>query len=55
MNDLAAVVGASDGEELARKARTDPLPLYQKSSRDTLAAATWLKRYAEALLKGEED
>lgn len=55
MNDLAAVVGVADGEELARKARTDPLPLYQKSSRDTLAAATWLKRYAEALLKGEED
>jgi len=54
MSDLAYVVGQANVEELARAAREAPLPLYQKHSRDTLAAATWLKRYAEALLKGDD-
>lgn len=53
MADLAHVAGAADLDELAREARTASLPRYQRLSRDTLAAATWLKRYAEALLEGE--
>lgn len=55
MADLAYVAGATDLDELAREARSTPLPRYQRLSRDTLAAATWLKRYAEALLKGEDE
>ncbi|MGH8652504.1 MAG: type III-B CRISPR module-associated protein Cmr5 [Gammaproteobacteria bacterium] len=38
-----------------QRARGAELPVYQKLSRDGLAAATWLKRYAEALLKGDEE
>lgn len=55
MADLAYVTGASSVDELAHQARTAPLPLYQRLSRDTLAAAAWLKRYAEALLKGDDE
>jgi CRISPR-associated protein Cmr5 len=55
MADLAHVAGAADLDELAREARTASLPHYQRLSRDTLAAATWLKRYAEALLKGDDE
>lgn len=55
MADLAHVAGAADLNELAREARTASLPRYQRLSRDTLAAATWLKRYAEALLKGDDE
>lgn len=54
MDDLAYVIGQTDVEEMTRASREASLPLYQKHSRDTLAAATWLKRYAEALLKGDE-
>ena len=53
MEDLAYVVGLPNVEGMARAAREAPLPIYQKQSRDTLAAATWIKRYAEALLEGE--
>jgi CRISPR-associated protein Cmr5 len=55
MADLAHVAGVADLDELAREARTASLPRYQRLSRDTLAAATWLKRYAEALLKGDDE
>jgi CRISPR-associated protein Cmr5 len=54
MFDLAYVVGQANAEELAHTSRETALPLYQKHSRDALAAATWLKRYAEALLEGDD-
>ena len=54
LNDLAAVTGQENHETLAQQTRTAPLNQYQKHSQDALAAATWLKRYAEALLKGDE-
>lgn len=41
--------------ELASHARTAPLPTYQRYTRTTLSAASWLKRYAEALLKEEKE
>lgn len=53
--DLAYVIGVTSPDDLAHQARTASLPLYQRLSRDTLAAATWLKRYAEALLKGGDE
>jgi len=55
MDDLAYVTDASGREELAREARTASLSRYQRLSSDTLAAATWLKRYAEALLKEDNE
>ncbi len=42
-------------EKLAEQARKESLSAYQKLTRDSLAAATWLKRYAEALLKGDDE
>ncbi|MGH8610274.1 MAG: type III-B CRISPR module-associated protein Cmr5 [Gammaproteobacteria bacterium] len=55
LQDLACVAGACNAETLTRQAREAELPVYQKLSRDTLAAAAWLKRYAEALLQGDEE
>lgn len=55
LNDLAKVVKEEMSRDyLAEQARIAPLTSYQKLSRDTLSAATWLKRYAEALLKGDD-
>ena len=54
LDDLAAVMEQENQETLAQQARTAPLAQYQKHSRDALSAATWLKRYAEALLKGDD-
>lgn len=54
--DLAHVVEAEMlTDNLAGDAREAPLPKYQKLTRDALAAATWLKRYAEAVLKGDDE
>lgn len=54
--DLAhVVIKELQTEKLTQQAREAPLSVYQKLSRDTLAAATWLKRYAEALLRGEDE
>lgn len=55
MDDLAKVIGQTDQRTFAHSARTAPVRLYQRLSLDTLAGATWLKRYAEALLKGDDD
>jgi CRISPR-associated protein Cmr5 len=52
--DLATVLQLSH-EQLLRLSRDAGVADYQKLSRESLAAATWLKRYAEALLKGDED
>jgi CRISPR-associated protein Cmr5 len=55
LEDLAHVVEKElTVEQLSKQAREAPLTLYQHHSRAALAAATWLKRYAEALLKGDE-
>jgi CRISPR-associated protein Cmr5 len=53
--DLTAVLRASghaeitEREPLEHHARTVPLSGYMRLSRDTINAASWLKRYAEAL------
>jgi len=54
IGDIASVAGFRDGEEMARLSREAAVPLYQKHSREALAAATWIKRYSEALLKGDD-
>ena len=54
LNDLATVMKVGNSADLASRARDSALSEYQRYSREALAAATWLKRYAEALLKGDD-
>ncbi|MBI1747852.1 MAG: type III-B CRISPR module-associated protein Cmr5 [Acidobacteria bacterium] len=54
MSDLADIIGLPDAETLARAGREAPLPDYQRYSREALASATWIKRYADAVLRGED-
>ena len=50
--DLASVLDVKGGATvLAERSRTVPLGSYLRLSREALAAAGWIKRYAEALLK----
>ncbi|MFO1429292.1 MAG: type III-B CRISPR module-associated protein Cmr5 [Candidatus Competibacteraceae bacterium] len=54
LEDLAKVIDQSwNKDKLAEQARTAPLLQYQQHTQAALSAATWLKRYAEALLAGE--
>jgi len=58
LDDLAAVLQAAgyaqikDAGELDDCARKRPLTEYLRLSRDALAAASWLKRYTDALKEG---
>ncbi len=49
LDDLATVLGF-DRDELVKRSRKEDIVAYLRLSRDALAAAGWLKRYAEALL-----
>jgi CRISPR-associated protein Cmr5 len=57
LDDLAVVLRAGghtdidDGNTLDKQSRELPFSGYLRLSRDALAAASWLKRYAEALEK----
>ena len=53
LTDLASIVGL-DSAQMIRLTLESPVPIYQKHSRDLLAASTWIKRYSEALLKGDD-
>lgn len=53
LDDLAQVMRCGTQDELCQAARQAPLTDYLRLSRDALDAATWLKRYAEALLEGD--
>ena len=59
INDLAVVLQASghpeivDNKTLDEQSRKQPLSGYLRLSRDTINAASWLKRYIEAAV-GEE-
>jgi CRISPR-associated protein Cmr5 len=56
LEDLAKVIDKSwNKDKLAEQARMAPLLQYQQHTQAALSAATWLKRYAEALLKGERN
>ena len=60
LKDLAAVLTAvghqqiGTVEQLAKKVREEPLSGYLRLSRDAINAASWLKRYVEALA-GEDE
>ena len=55
VNDLAEVLSLTgyeqiaDANQLAEQTRGLPVSNYLRLSRDTLAAAVWLKRYVEAV------
>jgi CRISPR-associated protein Cmr5 len=55
LKDLAAVLTAighqqiATVDELANRVRTEPLSGYLRLSRDAINAASWLKRYVEAV------
>ena len=54
LNDLAAVTGlAHTGGQFAADTRGADLGTYQRYTREALASATYLKRYAEAVLRAE--
>lgn len=54
LEDLAKVL-ETDRQRLLEDARKASLGKYMRLNRDALAAAGWLKRYAEALLDDEKD
>jgi CRISPR-associated protein Cmr5 len=60
LKDLAAVLTAighqqiGTVEQLTNKVRAEPLSGYIRLSRDAISAASWLKRYVEAVA-GEEE
>jgi CRISPR-associated protein Cmr5 len=54
LNDLALVLAKADypfpsRSELENAARTNPVGAYLRLSRDAIEAASWLKRYVEAV------
>jgi CRISPR/Cas system CMR-associated protein Cmr5 small subunit len=54
LDDLAGVTGlAATGDALAAETRAADLGKYQRFTREALAGATYLKRYAEAVLRAE--
>ena len=59
LKDLAAVLTSVGHqqivtvEQLTNKVRTEPISGYLRLSRDTINAATWLKRYVEAVAPDE--
>jgi len=53
LNDLAHVINAEDGEKLATRSRTAPLPDYMRLTQHALAALLWFKRFAQSVLEVE--
>lgn len=54
LHDIATVLERQSKEELLAKARSAAVAEYMDLSRNTITAASWLKRYTEALL-GDDD
>ncbi len=52
--DLATVVGAKL-PELQKRARESSLPQYMALTREVVAAAIWLRRFAQAELQGDDE
>jgi CRISPR-associated protein Cmr5 len=53
LNDLADVLGQSDGDAFHKKVIKSSLADYQRLTRHTLDAAGWFKRYAQGHLDVE--
>jgi len=54
LDDLARILGLPRGEALQQRAISAGLPDYRQLTRDTLAAAGWLKRFGQAYLSDKE-
>ncbi|MCM8611294.1 type III-B CRISPR module-associated protein Cmr5 [Accumulibacter sp.] len=54
LGDLAEILGMAGGEALQQRAIDAGLPDYRQLTRDTLAAAGWLKRFGQAYLSDKE-
>jgi len=48
LNDLARVMGITNGQVLGMTSLTVDLVEYQQKTREAIECATWIKRYAEA-------
>ena len=55
LEDLSFVLNRGNPEVLFDNTRKAEIPEYIQLSREAIAAAGWLKRYAEALIQDEED
>ena len=55
IDDLASVLELASRDDLARKSRESEIADYIRLSRLALEAAGWLKRYSEAVLKGDDE
>jgi CRISPR-associated protein Cmr5 len=53
VDDFAAALGRSSGQDLQARAHAASLPEYMQLTRDALVVATWFRRFAQAEL--EED
>ena len=51
LSHLSDVMGLKKDEDLGSISRSAELREYQRLTRETIEAATWLKRYSEALLE----
>ncbi len=54
LDDLARILELASGEALQQRAIDVPLPDYRQLTRETLAAAGWLKRFGQAYLSDKE-
>lgn len=51
LDDLARVMDKKDSAELGLLSRTVDMTKYQHLTRESIESATWIKRYAEAMLE----
>lgn len=54
VSDLAEVIGTT-AEELLESSRESNLTEYLRITREALSSADWLQRYADALLRDEDE
>ncbi len=54
LKHLAKVMSSNENEDLGKASREAGLMEYQRLSFEAIEAATWLKRYSEALLEKDE-
>ena len=54
LKHLAKVMSRNENEDLGKASREADLMEYQRLSFEAIEAATWLKRYSEALLEKDE-
>jgi len=53
LEDIAGIISPEKTVDLAERSRNADLIEYQHITRDVIDAATWLKRYSEALLEDD--